>query len=865
MILSDKNQKNTQHTPMMRQYLSIKAQHKDMLLFYRMGDFYELFFSDAQKASKLLNITLTKRGQSAGKPIPMAGVPHHAVESYLAKLVKAGESIAICDQIGDPAASKGPVERKVTRIITPGTISDEALLDDKKDNILLSIYHRQNKYGIASLEISSGRFLITEVEQEEALRSELERTSPAEILVSENFDQKNILENYRGIKNRPEWDFDFDSANRLLTQQFKTRDLSGFGCANYSIAICAAGCLLQYAKETQRTALQHIRSIHVQKSEDSVILDEPTRRNLELVKNLKGGAENTLASIFDKTASAMGSRLLRRWIGRPLRNTDLLKQRQQAIANIISAGNYDLLRSILRETADIERILARISLRSARPRDFVGLRETFAILPRLQEQFKTVNDPFLRKIKDKIAEFPGLHSLLNRAIVENPPVVMRDGGVIAGGYDCELDELRHLSKHASDFLVKLERQEQNRTNISTLRVGYNRIHGYYIEISKAQSKHAPVDYIRRQTLKNAERFVTPELKEFEDKVLSSRSRALVREKLLYEKLIDQFIEHIQVLQICADGIAELDVINDLAERAESLNFVAPKLVNDSVIEIVAGRHPVVETVLEAPFIANDTAFNDSRRTLIITGPNMGGKSTYMRQTAIIVLLAHIGSFVPAEKATIGPIDRIFTRIGSSDDLAGGRSTFMVEMTEAANILHNSTDKSLVLMDEIGRGTSTFDGLSLAWACAEYLAVRIKAFTMFATHYFELTSLPENIANAANIHLDAVEHNDQIVFMHAVQEGPANQSYGLHVAQLAGVPVAVIKQAREKLEQLENQSLLQTKTQQPEQHAIQEDLFIQPPLDPAQQKIIETLDLINPNELTPMQALEKLYEIKEKLL
>jgi DNA mismatch repair protein MutS len=838
-----------QHTPMMRQYLQIKSQHKDMLVFYRMGDFYELFYDDAKKAAKLLNITLTKRGHSAGQPIAMAGVPFHAAESYLAKLVKLGESVAICEQIGDPATSKGPVERQVTRVITPGTVSDEALLQQHQDNLLAAIHSHNDKFGIAILDMASGRFKIAEIAGQNALLSELERINPAELLISETFAQPNLLQQFSGLRIRPPWDFEYETAIRLLTQQFKTQDLTGFGVDDFPIAITAAGCLLQYAKETQRTALHHVQSLQVERHDEAVILDATTRRNLELVINLQGENENTLASIFDQCATTMGSRLLRRWLNRPLRDHAILLNRQQAIQDLIGSSLHNLMNNI----GDIERISARIALKSARPRDLIALRETFALLPDIQMQLKKYNAPLLQKLSQEIKEFPELHELLQRAIIDNPPVVIRDGGVIAEGYDKELDELRSLSKNASDYLINLEARERERTGIATLKVGFNRVHGYYIEISRVQAKSAPTEYTRRQTLKNAERFITPELKEFEDKVLSSRAKALAREKMLYEELLEKLIAHLPALQTCAQALAELDVLNNLAERAVTLNLTAPKLISDPKIEIIEGRHPVVEQVLSDPFVPNDTKLNDKRKMLIITGPNMGGKSTYMRQTALIVLLAHIGSFVPARSATIGPIDRIFTRIGSSDDLAGGRSTFMVEMTEMANILHNATENSLVLMDEIGRGTSTFDGLSIAWSAAAYLAEQIKAFTLFATHYFELTILPEQIKNTVNVHLDAVEHDDSIVFLHSVQEGPANQSYGIQVAQLAGVPHPVIQAAKNKLIQLENQSVTtQIKTVNPQQ----QELFI-PPTHPALEKLKE----INPDNLSPKKALEILYELQ----
>jgi DNA mismatch repair protein MutS len=860
--------KSTQHTPMMIQYLRIKAEHANELVFYRMGDFYELFFEDAEKASQLLGITLTARGQSAGKPIPMAGIPYHAADGYIAKIVKAGESVAICEQIGDPATSKGPVERQVMRVVTPGTLTDEAYLDERRDNLIAALCVSEQAedtnslYGLATLDISSGRFNVIEIDSEEALLGELQRLNPAELLINEELEIASIKER-QGLRKQAPWLFDAETAQRLLTQQFQTKDLSGFGCDDLSVALQAAGCLLQYAKDTQRTTLPHIRNLAVEQRDDSVIMDAATRRNLEIDTNLTGGLDKTLASVFDNTATPMGSRLLLRWLNRPLRSQAVLKQRQAAIANLIDQYAYEPLHNVLRQIGDIERILARIALRSARPRDLLRLREAFVRLPEIQALLREKSTPRLKQLATLISEFPEFSELLSRAIIDNPPVVIRDGGVIANGFDAELDELRTLSETAGQFLIDLETREKERTGINTLKVGYNRVHGYFIEISRLQSEQAPVDYIRRQTLKNAERFITPELKEFEDKVLSSKSRALTREKMLYEKLVEQMATELAPLQDCASGLSELDVLTNLAERAETLSLVAPELSDQAGVSITQGRHSVVESLQDAPFVPNDVQLTAQERMMIITGPNMGGKSTYMRQTALIVLLAYVGSYVPAQGAVIGPIDRIFTRMGSSDDLAGGRSTFMVEMTETANILHNATSNSLVLMDEVGRGTSTFDGLSLAWASAQHLAMQTQAYTLFATHYFELTTLPELTANAINVHLDATEYEDHIVFLHSVQPGPASQSFGLQVAKLAGVPDQVIDEAREKLVSLEQQELKTQAVQSvssPEnkQQVMQADMFSSPQPHPLVEKV-KDLELDN---LTPLQALQLLYDLKK---
>jgi len=845
-----------QHTPMMQQYLRIKAQHPHELVFYRMGDFYELFFDDAKKAAELLDVTLTARGKSAGQPIPMAGVPYHAAEGYLAKLVRLGESVAICEQIGDPATSKGPVERQVVRVVTPGTVSDEALLDAGRDNLLVSVNEYEGNFGIASLDIGSGRFQVLEVYGVEGARSELQRLRPAELLLADSTATSALAEGRRGIRLRAPWEFDSDTAQRLLCQQFATKDLSGFGCQELTLALGAAGCLLAYAQETQRTALPHITAIQREDRDEAVAMDSATRRNLELDINLSGSEDHTLLAVLNTCATAMGGRLLRRWLNRPVRVLHTLQARQDALASLLENYGYEPIHELLRHIGDLERILGRVALRSARPRDLSRLCRSLAIYPELQPILATHNGELLRNLAATIGLFPDLVDLLSRAIEENPPVVIRDGGVIARGYDSELDELRDLSSNAGQFLIDLETRERERTKISTLKVGYNRVHGYYIEISRGQANAAPVDYIRRQTLKNAERFITPELKTFEDKALSAKSRALAREKALYEELIERVNEELSALIASASAVAELDVVVCLAERAQNLNFCRPELTDEPGLDIVAGRHPVVEQVIDIPFVANDVSLDNQQRMLIVTGPNMGGKSTYMRQCALIALLAHIGSYIPANSAKIGVIDRIFTRIGSSDDLAGGRSTFMVEMTETANILHNATERSLVLMDEIGRGTSTFDGLSLAWATAEYLAQKVRAFTLFATHYFELTQLPDLLPSVANVHLDATEHNDNIVFLHRIQLGAASKSYGLQVAKLAGIPATVLNSAKGHLKRLESggkPAVVSASQSAP----LQADFFAEPDPHPA----VVHLKELQLDELSPRQALDLLYTLQ----
>lgn len=848
--------KNTnQHTPMMQQYLRVKSQHPDTLVFYRMGDFYELFFDDAKKVSEILDITLTSRGQSAGQPIPMAGFPHHAAEPYVARLIKRGESVVFCEQIGDPATSKGPVERKVVRTITPGTVTDEALLEDRKDNFLVAINVLSDIYGIACLDLSSGHFVLQEVKSEDQLLSEIERLNPAELLFSEDFSIPVSLKDRNGLCKRPPWHFELESSTQLILKQFNIHDLNGFGCEHLTVAICAAGCLLQYVKDTQQNALPHIQGIAIEHCDDSISLDASSRKNLELDSHPSGQLQFTLFGVLDKTSTAMGSRCLRRWLNRPLRSQIILKARYDCIDSFLKHQLYDEVKNNLRQVGDIERISSRIALKSARPRDLLVLRNTLGVLPALQQQLAETDNPHIETLKQQIAEHPELLYLLKQAIIENPPVLIRDGGVIAEGYNQELDDLRHISQNADQFLIDMENREKAATGINNLKVNYNRVHGYYIEVSRLHSDKVPEHYTRKQTLKSVERYITAELKSFEDKVLSAREKSLSFEKALYEDLLIQIAKSLPSLQSCASALAELDVLINFAERADTLNLSRPALNEKTGIEIEDGRHLIVEQVSDIPFVANDVSFNNQRKMLIITGPNMGGKSTYMRQTALIVLMAHIGCFVSAKALRCGPIDKIFTRIGASDDLASGRSTFMVEMSETANILHNATTNSLILMDEIGRGTSTFDGLSLAWACAVHLAKQTKAFTLFATHYFELTSLPEEYKNIHNVHLDAMEHGDKIVFLHSVKEGPASQSYGLQVASLAGVPNSVIDNAKNKLQQLEDSAYIE---QQQESGTNQLDLFSGKDCHPA----VCLVEELNPDELSPRQALDMLYRLKE---
>ena len=847
----------SQHTPVMKQYLGFKSQHPDKLLFFRMGDFYEFFYEDAKKAARLLDISLTSRGKSAGEPIPMAGVPYHAAESYLAKLLKLGESVVICEQVGDPAASKGPVDREISRIITPGTITDEALMDQAADNLLSAISENDGKFGLATMDICSGRFVLMQLENQEMLNSELERLRPAELLISEDSALKDKVKCLRNVTTRPDWHFDSESAVELLKNQFKVRELSGFGCEEMPLAISAAGCLLQYAEETQRSALRHLQAICVEHQQDSIVLDAVSRRNLELETDNEGSGKHSLLSVLKTTSTTMGGRLLGRWLHRPIRDLVTLGLRHNAVASLIHNRQFIHFHDSLRSVGDMERILARISLKSARPRDLIHLRDTLAVLPNLVESLADIDSPLLQELGHHIDGFPDIVDLLSGAINDSPPLTIRDGGVIAENYHAELDELRQLSTEAGQFLLDLESRERKRTGITGLKVGYNRIHGYYIEISRTQTCELPSEYRRRQTLKASERYITPELKAFEDKVLSAQEKALALEKQLYDELLDKLCERISALQKCSAAVAEIDVLVCFAERAETLNLNQPTFKASQGISITAGRHLVVEQMQTETFIANDLQLDDKHRMLIITGPNMGGKSTYMRQTALIVILAHIGCFVPAERAELGPIDRIFTRIGAADDLAGGRSTFMVEMTETANILNNASHQSLVLLDEIGRGTSTYDGLALAWTCAEHLARNVGALSLFATHYFELTALPDHIQEVENVHLDAIEHDDKIVFLHTVKKGATNRSYGLQVALLAGVPRNVVSQAKQFLQEMEAGHTL------PSPDRKQDDMFIEKhscQKDP----VLEELADIDPDELSPKAALDMLYQLKSLL-
>lgn len=843
--------KNPANTPVMQQYLGFKAEHPDVLLFFRMGDFYELFYEDARKAARLLDITLTSRSKSNGDPIPMAGVPHHSVDAYLARLIKQGESVVICEQVGDPALCKGPVERKVARIVTPGTVTDDELLEERADNLLVCVHAVGERCGIASLNLSDGRLALSQSQGRSVLQDELERLRPAELLVQEGGELEGRLDAFcKNTTSRAAWHFDEEAAANLLRRQYRVKELEGLGCAALPLATTAAGALLQYVNETQSGALPHLQPPRIERQSDAILMDAVSRRNLELEQDLAGRKANSLLGVLDVTATAMGGRLLRRWLNRPLRDQQTLRLRHDAVDALAAARTYAALRESLKHINDLERILARAALKSARPRDLSQLGKSLARLPELKTTLAGIDSPRLNELNQRLREMPELRAHLESALQENPAPGIRDGGVIADGFDAELDELRTAGGQAGAFLSDLEEKEKKRTGIASLKVGFNRVHGYYIEVPRHLGNNVPADYHRRQTLKAAERFITSELREFEDKALSAKERALAREKILYEALLERICADLGPLQASAAALCELDVLACFAERAETLDYRRPELVEVPGINIEAGRHAVIEQLRDSPFIANDAALDDATRMLLITGPNMGGKSTYMRQTALIALLAHIGSFVPARRAVLGPIDRIFTRIGATDDISAGRSTFMAEMVETANILNNATDQSLALIDEIGRGTSTYDGMALAWACAIHLANNIRAFTMFATHYFELTALPELVDVIKNVHLDAVKHNDEIVFLHALKPGATNRSYGIQVAQLAGIPRNVINQANHQLEIMEK-AAVDLLPEQP-----QKDLFQQP--DPVR----TALDEVNPDTVTPRQALEILYRLLE---
>ncbi len=847
---------------MMQQFLRIKAEHPNILLFYRMGDFYELFYDDAERASRLLDITLTQRGKSNGAPIPMAGIPYHSVDQYLAKLVKQGESVAIAEQIGDPNESKGPVERKVVRVVTPGTLVDDNLLAEQRDNTLVAVVEDQGQYGIATLELSLGEFTALQIDSVDQLLGELRRIDPAELLVCDGTLSNVSKEQLGTVTTIPPWYADLAVASDIIAAQFNVNSLTAFGCDDFPVAVRAAGALLQYARDLHFEQTPHITDFKVSQRSEYLIIDAASRQNLEIEVNLAGGSKHTLVSLMDRCANPMGSRLLRRWLHGPIRDHYELNRRQLAVEELITQLDQTALHGKLKACGDIERVLTRIALNMARPRDLIKLRNALITLPSIKTQLQDASTELLGEIEAHLLLFMSERELLEQAILDEPAAVMRDGGVIKPTFDAEFNELYRLSKHTGEFLLTLEAQERANTGMQNLRVKYNRVHGFYIEISRSQANLVPAHYIRRQTLKNAERYVTEELKEFEDKVLSARERALSKEKELYQRVLDELQANLPAMQQMARALARLDVLSTFAERARALQFCRPQLNQSAALNIVGGRHPVVEQNQTQPFIANDLHLDQTTKMTVITGPNMGGKSTYMRQNALIVLLAHTGSYVPAQSAEIGIVDRIFTRIGASDDLAGGRSTFMVEMTEMANILRNATAHSLVLVDEIGRGTSTFDGLSLAWACAIQLAKNLHSYSLFATHYFEITELAKELDGVVNRHLDAVEHGHDIVFMYKLKDGPANQSYGIQVAKLAGIPAEVLAVAKRKLKELEEFALRQPDS--PQGSLFGATPQSEPLMTQRAELLLEILESTDADELSARDALELIYSLKQRL-
>ncbi len=860
--------KTPAHTPMMQQYLALKAENADKLLLYRMGDFYELFYDDAKEAARLLELTLTQRGQSAGSPIPMAGVPVHTLENYLTRLVKLGRSVAIAEQITEPTQGKGIVERKVVRIVTPGTLTEDALLEDKRDCLLVALNPYKEQVGLAVLDLSSNRFYATQIGIS-ALHNELSRLQPAEMLWPETLALPESLAQHPAISPYPVWHFDAVQGKERLCQHFAVHNLHAFGIENLALATGAAAAALGYAQHSHQQTLEHVTRIHSYALDDYLLIDATTRRNLELDTNLSGGNSNTLLSVIDRCQTAMGSRLLRRWLHQPLRKAQTINARLDHVACFYHHQSLlEKTRETLSLCCDLERILTRVALASVRPRELRQIEQTLAQLPELQTLLSQY--PELNVLAQSITPQLELQQQLNRALAQTLPLLIRDGGVFADGYDAELDEWRSLQKDGGDYLLALETRERERTGINTLKVGYNRVHGFYIEISRSDDTPLPDDYIRRQTIKNSERYITPELKAHETKVLQADEKALARERQLYAELVSLCQHNLPQLTPIANALAECDAMSTLSERALSLHWHRPSFSDDIGLNIKDGRHPVIESVLREPFIANDTHLDTQQRLMLITGPNMGGKSTYMRQSAIIAILASMGSFVPAQAATIGRIDRIFTRIGASDDLASGRSTFMVEMSEAAHILHHATANSLILLDEIGRGTSTYDGLSLAWAISEEV-INVGALCLFATHYFELTDLENSHQGCFNAHVSAMQHHGKVVFLHKIEQGAASQSHGIAVAALAGMPEAVLKRAQEKLHKLEatappleKETSMKSAPQTaavPQQAETQLSLFSTNPNADALQQKLSTLDI---DELTPRLALEMLYQLKKMI-
>ncbi|MYD81063.1 MAG: DNA mismatch repair protein MutS [Gammaproteobacteria bacterium] len=842
---------------MIQQYLAIKAQHPDDLLFYRMGDFYELFFDDAVVAAELLEITLTSRGRKSGNPIPMCGVPFHAVDNYLNRLVSMGRSVVICEQVGDPNATRGPVERKVQRIVTPGTLTEDALLDSDRESVLVAISATRSRFrnaGLAWINLSTGSFVGAEVKSYADLVAILESINPTEVLIPEG-----CTEVWSDAAQR-ELDplrFDHSLGKTSLTKHFGTKDLNGFGFSDKPQAVGAAAAALSYAQDACRQPLDFIDGIQLHANQSTLHMDAQTRRNLEINRRISSPeSSGTLFDVLNFTATPMGSRLLRQWLNEPSAIVEEVHDRHDLVEAILTTKSYNSFTRELRPIGDMHRTVTRVALKSASPRDLQRIKLSAQCYDEIKELISDLgNETEIDKF-ERLPDLSDISNLIEHAIVEEPPAFVRDGGMIASGFDAELDELRAIRSHASEFLQDLERRERERTGVSTLRVGHNRVHGYYIEVTRTQSAEMPENYVRRQTLKNTERFVTEELWEFEEKYVRSETDALAREKELYSELLTQLEKSASELRVVSEALARVDVLNSFAIAARERGYTRPEFTNEPVLTIEEGKHPVLAANAEMDFVPNSLELNELRRMLVVTGPNMGGKSTYMRQTALIVILAYAGSFVPANRALIGPIDGIFTRIGASDDLSAGQSTFMVEMTETANILHNASSSSLVLLDEIGRGTSTYDGLALAMAVAHAMAQRVQSFTLFSTHYFELTALADNLKTVHNVHLSAIEHNRKVVFLHSVQEGPASQSYGIHVARLAGIPGKVLQQARNQLHRLEQLAIKNGESDYMdlfESHLEQENY---------DHPVIERLRRLNLDEVSPKSAHDLLYELLE---
>ncbi|MBD3349793.1 MAG: DNA mismatch repair protein MutS [Candidatus Eisenbacteria bacterium] len=802
----------SRETPMMEQYNRIKAEHLDAILLFRMGDFYETFFDDAKVTSRVLGLALTTRDKGSPNPVPLAGIPYHALDTYLARLVAAGHKVAICEQIEDPGKAKGLVKRAVTEVVTPGTIMSPSMLDEKRGNYLLAVRPGDDRVGLARIDLSTGEFQITEASPDE-LRREILRSDAAELLVPEDAPGREPLRSALSelsgvtVTGVPEWEFSSEEARRTLCEHFSVANLDGFGVAGLDAGVAAGGAALRYLRDLKKRDLDQVTSVRAVLESDRMILDETTQRNLELIEPLEHGLpEATLLAVLDRTVTPMGARLLREWILYPLVDTDAIRERHDAVEDFLRTER-EALRSELGELCDVPRVVARAASGHATPRDMGALRSSLELLPAIRGTLTAFESGSVRSLADSIPDLSSEARFLREAIVDNPPVAVKTGGVVRAGYDAELDELRGIARDGKSWISRLQSTERERTGISNLKVGYNKVFGYYIEVTKANVERVPDDYVRKQTLVNAERYVTPELKEREGKILTAEEDMERLEAEIFDRVRARVAESAIALQGAAAALAELDVLSSLAETAAGNRYVRPQVDRSDVLDVSGGRHPVVERLLrDETFVPNDVRLDlEESQIILLTGPNMAGKSTYLRQTALIVIMAQLGSFVPADSARIGFVDRVFTRIGATDALARGRSTFLVEMSETANILRNATSRSLIVLDEIGRGTSTFDGLSLAWSVTEYLHdnENVRPRTMFATHYHELTELADVLARVRNMNILVRETGDSIAFLRKVAPGCADQSYGIEVAKLAGIPDDVIVRAREILDNLES--------------------------------------------------------------